>query len=127
MSEDDLYELAEPDDEPTPPPTTARKPAGETAPRPIELEEPAPERPAAQEKRPPLDPSRTDETPSASDSANEPLSVSPAKARLAREDQRKRAAIELAEADARKQKLILTAVGAVVGLGVLLWLWFKLF
>ena len=131
MSEDDTYELAEPDDEPTPsppPPPKSRPPAAAASdPQPIELDEPAPERSAAKEKRPTIDPSAADAGPGSTTAAEEPMAVSPAKARQAREDQRRRAAQELAEADARKQKLILILAGTLIGALVLLWIWFKLF
>lgn len=128
MSEDDLYELADPDDAPTPPPppkTVRSDAAPDTASRPIELDDPTPQPPA--EKRPKLDLAAVDDGPSDAAASNEPLSVSPAKARRSREDQRRRAAMEQAEADARKQKRMLITGGAVIGLAVVLWLWFKLF
>lgn len=123
--DDDLYELAEPDDQPTaPPPPKGVRPDAEpeARPQPIELDSPDDVPAPAREKRPVIDPADTANTAR----ADEPKSVSPAKARLAREDQRKRAALELAEADARKQKRILIALGTLIGALVLLWLWFKL-
>ncbi|MEE9405333.1 MAG: hypothetical protein V3V20_10590 [Algisphaera sp.] len=141
MSEDDdLYELAEPNDEPTPPPPPAaarpmdsagsaeRRPTGDL--NDIELTETVDHSPPTAEKRPAkLSASENDassDSHASSSAASGPMSVSPAKARLAREDQRKRAALEQAEDDARKQKRLFIIAGIAVGLIVLIGLYLKL-
>ena len=138
--EPDTYDLAfDPDDESessaSPAPTKKPQPASkEPAPPPadeadtFDLKEPQINDPrsagtaSAPAKRPtqPLD----DEP--ATTEPEEPVAVSPARAQAIREEQRIRAAQELAEADARKKKLILTVVGGLVALGIVAYLVIKI-
>ncbi|MEO1236696.1 MAG: hypothetical protein AAFX76_07910 [Planctomycetota bacterium] len=127
--EPDVYELAdEPEDTPAPPPPppTASVKRSTEEPDTIPLDEPEPEIHDPRAGRPPVKPPLPEPDPD-DGPADEPKAVSPAKARAAREEQRIRAAQELAEADAKKKKIILTVVGAFVAVGVLGFIALKLF
>jgi len=144
--EPDTYDLAfDPDDEPTPP---AAKPApgngngngpGNGKPvkpeassefDPIELDDVEPEindpRAGGTSSRPPK-PSINPTPDMEDDQPAEPVAVSPARAQANREEQRRRAAQELAEADARKKKIILILVGSLIAVSLVGFIALKLF
>ncbi|MEM6458060.1 MAG: hypothetical protein AAF710_01570 [Planctomycetota bacterium] len=138
--EPDVYELAdEPDDTPPPPPApeasppTTKPTASTEEADTIPLSEPddGPEvrdpRAAGTASRPERRPAAIDPTPDADDAPAEPKEVSPARARAVREEQRIRAAAELAEAEAKRKKVILTLVAAFVGVGVVGYVVLRLF
>lgn len=135
--EPDTYDLAfDPEDTPEPTPSPAKpiakpaKPAAGSEFDPIELDDDEPQirdpRAGNTPSRPPKPP--INPTPDMDDDAPaEPVEVSPARAQANREDQRRRAAQELAEADARKKKIILILVGSLIGVGLVGYITLKLF
>ena len=121
--EPETYDLAEdPADQQPAPPPPPRRPSGESSASSTDtIEPPAPDTP-----RPPADRSPGSSDAGYNPSGEEPAAVSPAKAQATREEQRIRAAAELAEADARKRKIMLIAVGSIVGLCVVVYLVLKI-
>ncbi|MEM6853973.1 MAG: hypothetical protein AAF593_06145 [Planctomycetota bacterium] len=122
--EPETYDLVDPDDNPEPSPTAKPpKPISSASAEPEtfdlddepEIHDPRAGNTPSRPPKPPINP-----TPDAEDDQpDEPVAVSPARAQANREEQRIRAAQELAAADARKKKMILTVVGSFVAVGIL--------
>lgn len=136
--EPETYDLAfDPEDPsdsspetPAKPAKPIAKPAASSEPDTFELDDVEPEirdpragNTPSRPPKPPINPTPDMED----DTPEEPATVSPAKAQAKREDERRRAAQELAEADARKKKLIMTLASAFVGVGILAYIALKLF
>ncbi|MEM9882277.1 MAG: hypothetical protein AAF800_05105 [Planctomycetota bacterium] len=136
--EPDVYELADEPPEIAPPKTEpsaaavpGESPGDEPDTIPLSDVDDGPEirdpRAAGTAARPEKRPANLDPTPDENDAPVEPVEVSPARAQANREQQRIRAAAELAEAEARRKKVILTLVAAFVGVGVVGYVVLRLF
>ncbi|MEM8739329.1 MAG: hypothetical protein AAGG38_12775 [Planctomycetota bacterium] len=132
--EPETFDLAfDPEDEPAPPvaPRAAHakdsvEPGGPAETIPLSEPEPEIHDPRAG-KRPSKLPTADPAAEVGSGPADEIKAVSPAKARATREEQRVRAAQELAEADAKRKRVLLIVIGAFVVVGILSYLVVKLF